>query len=72
MLELDYIFLSFSVSIDGQFDNFDTILMDSCRLLPRVLLNARWFPSLARIVEKDLGLGRREKNYVLMWLPFDP
>ena len=72
MLELDYIFLSFSVSIDGQFDNFDTILMDSRRLLPRVLLNGRWFPSLARIVEKDLGLRRREKNYVLMWLPFDP
>ena len=72
MLELDYIFLSFSVSIDGQFDNFDTILMDSRRLLPRVLLNGRWFPGLARTVEKDLGLRRREKNYVLMWLPFDP
>ena len=72
MLELDYIFLSFSVSIDGQFDNFDTILMDSRRLLPRVLLNGRWFSGLARTVEKDLGLRRREKNYVLMWLPFDP
>ena len=71
MLELDYIFLSFSVSIGGQFDNFDTILIDFHRLLPRVLLNGRRFPGLARIV-KDLGMRRREKNYVLMWLPFDP
>ena len=50
MLELDYIFLSFSVSIGGHFDSFDTILMDSHCLLPRVLLNGRWFPGLTRIV----------------------
>ena len=72
MLELDYIFLSFLKSIGGHFDNFNTILMGSRRLLPRLLLNGRWFPGLARIVEKDLGLRRREKNYVLIWLPFDP
>ena len=71
MLELDYIFLSFSKSIGDHFDNFNTILMDSLRLLSRVLLNGQCFPSLARTVEKDLGWRRRERNYVSIWLPFD-